>query len=140
MENKELITKDGKELTFKQRKWLDKYLELGNATEAAMYAYDVTDRESAAQIGYENLGKLDIAEALEIAGITDKILLSKITKGLEADKPFGKNATIHADYATQHKFLETALKLKRRLVDKPDMAITGQNIQINFHPSLKMNE
>lgn len=129
------------ELTLKQRKWLDLYLKLGNATEAAMQSYDCKDRESAAQIGHENLRKLDYESFLEEAGITDNLLQQKIIEGLNSTKPIGAQILINADgtllnkeiegmievpdNSTRHKYLETALKLKKRLVERKEL--TGKD-------------
>jgi len=130
---------DRQDLTLKQRKWLKLYLELGNATEAAMQVYDCKDRNSAAQIGYENLRKLDYEDFMEEAGITDHLLQQKIIEGLDANRTISaistykaaseaKNATGQTtdfidvpDFAIRHKYLETALKLKRRLVERKDI-------------------
>lgn len=51
-------------LTKKQEKFVDIYTETGNATEAAMQAYDCTDRKSAGVIGAQNLNKVSVAEAV----------------------------------------------------------------------------
>lgn len=130
-------------LTFKQRKWIKLYLETGNATEAAMKVYDVKDRDSAKQIGYENLSKLDYSSFMEEAGITDVLIQQKIMEGLDANRVIsamntGKQATGATadfidvpDYAIRHKYLETVLKLKKRL------GVENQtNIQVNVTPIL----
>lgn len=131
-----------KELTLKQRKWLDIYLQTGNATEAAMQAYDCQDRHSAGEIGHENLVKLDYVDFMEAAGVTDKLLQQKLLEGLDSTKQIGARKIVQGartgheikvdatsdvddfidvpDYAVRHKYLETALKLKRRLTDKPN--------------------
>ena len=130
------------QLTIKQRKWLDKYLETGSATAAALYAYDIKDdnRETAASIGYENLRKLDYTEFLEAAGITDDLLQKKILEGLDADRTVsavntGKNATASSsdfvdvpDFMARHKYLETALKLKKRLIERIDHTTLGKEM------------
>lgn len=125
------------ELTLKQRKWLSVYLSCGNATEAAMQAYDTDDRDSAGVIGYENLRKLNYEDFLESAGITDKLLQEKIVEGLDATRTVsavntGKNATADStdfvdvpDFMARHKYLETALKLKKRLIDRKE--VTGKD-------------
>jgi hypothetical protein len=128
------------DLTLKQRKWLKIYLEIGNATEAAMQVYDCKDRDSAKSIGTENLSKLDYADFLEEGGITDLLLKDKLHEGLESTKQIGARKIIQGartgheirvdastdtddfidvpDFAIRHKYLETALKLKKRLLDK----------------------
>lgn len=107
-----------KKLTLKQRKWLKLYIETGNATEAAAQVYDAKDREGAAQIGWENLKKLDIRELMEEKGVSDHRLVTKIDEGLEATKlatSFTEADQLIPDYATRHKYLETSLKLKKHL-------------------------
>jgi len=111
---------EDKKLTLKQRKWLDKYLECGNAKKAAMEVYDCTE-DSAGQIGYENLKKLDYSDFLEAAGITDKLLQEKLLEGLNSTRvktSLTEPDRIVDDMPTRHKYLETALKLKKRLIEK----------------------
>lgn len=136
-----------KELTLKQRKWLDVYLSTGNATEAAMQSYDCKDRESASQIGYENLRKLDYIDFLEAAGVTDKLLQEKLLEGLESTKPISALVLVSGDkpmrtrdnegqievpdYAIRHKYLETALKLKQKLIERKDFTSKGEKIEGN---------
>lgn len=129
------------DLTLKQAKWLKLYLELGNATEAAMQSYDCANRESAAQIGWENLRKLDYDAFLEEAGITDKLLQQKILDGLDSTRTVSavntsKNATASSndfvdvpDFLTRHKYLETALKLKKRLTDRLDLTSKDEKLE-----------
>ena len=121
-----------KNLTIKQRKWLSIYLEIGNASEAARQVYDCENDESAGQIGYENLKKLDYTDFLEAAGVTDKLLQQKIMEGLNSDKvktSLTEPDQVVPDYPTRHKYLETALKLKKRLG-----ADSVTNIQVNVTP------
>lgn len=123
------LTKEDKErqLTLKQRKWIKVYIDTGNATEAAMQVYDCKDRDVARAIGSENLSKLNYSDFLEEAGITDKLLQQKIMEGMEATrtvsaKIIGKTADSQTDdfidvpdFMARHKYLETALKLKKRM-------------------------
>ena len=132
-------------MTIKQRKWVKLYIKLGNATEAAMRVYDCSSREYAAQIGFENVKKLDYSDFLEQAGITDQLLSTKITEGLNSTKPIGALVLIRngkdgrpeqilkddegmievADNPTRHKYLETVLKLKQRFVEKSEVKHSG---------------
>lgn len=119
--------------TLKQRQWLKVYLACGNATEAAMQTYDCKDRDSASQIGYENLRKLEFTEVLEESGLTDAKLVGALKEGLEADKikvSFTEPDRIIPDYLTRHRYLVTALKLKGRLSDKGNIEATGNPIPI----------
>ena len=109
-----------RELTIKQRKWLKIYVATGNATEAAMQVYDCVDRESAAQMGCQNVKKLqgDMAPAMEAMGITVPFLLQKALEGLDAEaieyaKFEGKITaqTSHVDFPTRQRYLDTVIKL-----------------------------
>lgn len=142
------------DLTLKQRKWLKVYLECGNATEAAMQSYDCKDRNSASLIGYENIRKLNYEDFLEEAGITDNLLRNRILEGLDANKQlatrviFKKEAPTSQsagelplagsstddfievpDHIARHKYLETALKLKQRLLDRKDITSKGEKLE-----------
>lgn len=126
-------------LTLKQRRFVRYYLETGNATEAAMKAYKCKDEASAATIGWENLRKLDIltlfVRLMDKEGITDHKLLRVLDEGLNAMKLHSANLILKKDpktgkliaqenpndyveiedKLTRHKYLETALKLKKKL-------------------------
>lgn len=140
-----------RKLTLKQRKFIAHYLEHGNATEAALHAYDLdpdseNDRVTAATMGSENLRKLQIDDLMEEYGISDQKLLTKLDEGLDATRASNaailvtKDGTVEKaeeqglievpDYATRHKYLETALKLKKRL--GPDTQ-TQSNTQNNYY-------
>ncbi|RLI55086.1 MAG: hypothetical protein DRP09_11030 [Candidatus Thorarchaeota archaeon] len=113
-----------KGLTLKQSKFLKKYFETGNGTEAALYAYDTDDIGSAAQIAYENLIKLDshVKTLMEKKGLSLGRLVDVLDDGLEANRVIsavntGKQASGATsdfievpDHAVRHKFLETAGK------------------------------
>ena len=81
------------------------------------------------------MGKLDYSDFLEAAGITDKLLQEKIMSGLDATRVVsarivGKDADSQTDdfidvpdFMARHKYLETALKLKKRLGSDADIKI-----------------
>lgn len=128
------------DLTLKQRKWLKLYIELGNATEAAFQAYDCKDRTTAANIGSENVRKLQFEDLMEEAGITDAKLNKKLEEGLNATRTISaiKGTSANGgttdfidvpDYATIHKYLETGLKLKKRLIDRKDITSGGDKLE-----------
>ena len=134
-----------KKLSLKLQKFKKLYLQTGNATEAALKVYNCKNREVAGEIGYQNLKKLDFAELMEEAGITDKRLIEKVSEGMEAQKVIssygGKNADASTtdfievpDHAVQHKYVETALKLKGK-----GQANTTNNVQVNVQPILEIN-
>ena len=97
-------------LTLKQRKWLEIYLETGNATAAARRAYNCNER-SARQIGYENMTKLDFTDVLEAHGATAAMLVKLIVEGAKATKLI-KDKEV-PDWEVRHKYLITILRLKK---------------------------
>ena len=115
-------------LTLKQRKWLKLYLDNGNATESAFQVYDCKNRDVARNIGSENLSKLSFSDFLEEGGVTDKLLRDKLIEGLNSDKIGFEDMS--PDMPTRHKYLETALKLKRKLNDKSDVNIEEAKILV----------
>jgi len=137
-----ITLKDLPKLTVKQRKWLDVYIETGNATEAAMQAYNCKDRNSAKSIGFELLTKLDFGTLMELMGLSDSRLLKKADEGLEATRTISVMTGSKAkgtdtdfidvpDYAIRHKYLETNFKLKNRLTGKLEVSgVGGQPIVV----------
>lgn len=127
-----------KKLTIKQRKWLKVYTETGNATEAAMQSYDCKgNRETAAQLGYENIRKLDFTSLMDAVGLTDENLLKGLYEGRNATKPIvdPKTNTLKsiADHSVRHKYMDTAFKLKGRLSDKVELTgKDGEPLQIEM--------
>jgi len=115
-------------LTLKQRKWIKEYIETGNATEAAMRIYDVKDREVAANIGSENVRKLQFPELMEDMGLTDIALINVGAEGMT--KPVKQSITgeIHPDYTTRHRYWETLLKLKGRLRESNTVNVSGDKV------------
>lgn len=78
-----------KRLTPKQEKFVAEYARNGgNAKQAAIKAYPNQNENSAAQQGWQNLQKLELAKAIRDEfnrqGITLEKALRPITKGLEA--------------------------------------------------------
>lgn len=141
------IEQQKRKLTLKQRKWIEAYIETNNATEAAMRVYNCKDRDSANALGSENLAKLSYSEFLEAKGLTDNALVDKLAEGLESNKTIsaritGKDADSQTDdfidvpdYMARHKYLETALKLKRRLVNEKAGDINIKDSKVMIVPS-----
>lgn len=93
-------------------------------------------KEKAIEAAIEKVAKT-WEEKLEDA-LPDDLLLDIHKEGLEAGKSIYKNnnktgkiekITYEADYATRHKYLETALKIKKKM----PMPGTTVPIQINFN-------
>lgn len=113
----------------KKRKFIKRYLDCGNAAIAYMEVYKV--KMETAQGNASNLLKsIGMDELLELHGVTDKALIDKLKEGLDATRPYGKNAKIHPDYATRHTYIETGLKLKKRLQPKEESRPIMQGLQI----------
>lgn len=67
-------------ITNKQKKFIDEYLNIGNATEAAMQAYKPKNRATARSIGSENLTKPNIRAYLEEKGANAAAMIYKLSQ------------------------------------------------------------
>lgn len=70
-------------LTFKQKLFVDQYISnFGNATKAAMKAYDCKNINNAAVIGCQNLRKLNVRREIDrilgLAGINEETIANKL--------------------------------------------------------------
>lgn len=123
-------------LSLKQRKWIEAYLETGNATEAAMRVYNCKNRDVARNIGGQNVAKLSFDELMDGLGLSDHKILKKIDEGLNATKPLviGSKVAKVEDYSTRHRYVETSLKLKGRLKPEDDGSanVTNNNVVMNI--------
>jgi hypothetical protein len=118
--------------TIKEKKWMALAIKYGNPKRAAQEVYAVSSDNSASQIAYENLRKLDMDKALEIHGITDAYLTAKAQLGLEeANRIHGTNDNFveTPDYSVRHKYLETLLRLKGHGQNKGDVNVNVDNRQ-----------
>ena len=84
-----LIKKNKKRpLTIKQRKFIARTIETGNATQAAVEIYNGKDIKTARGIASENLQKPAIKEAidkaLEARGVNPEYIISRLQKNIEA--------------------------------------------------------
>lgn len=116
--------------TIKEKKFVKEYIKNGgNATKAAKKVYDTTSYNSSANIGYQNLKKLDFPAILDRAGITDDFIAKTMKEGMEAIKPIsavnGKDAGEASmdfidvpDWQARLKATELATKAKGHLKDK----------------------
>lgn len=129
--------------TIKEKKFVNEYLKTGNATEAAARVYDVSTRNSAKSIGYENLTKLDFPTILDNAGITDDFIAKTLRRGMKAKKTIsisGKEADAGTndfidipDWANRLKATELATKAKGHLKE-------NINFNIKLKPKFVMSE
>jgi len=145
--------------TLRERKFIKAYIDnSGNATEAYLSINSNCTRESAKELGYRMLTKVDlsISEILEMMGTTDAYLNQKLNEGLEATKvvsvipmkpkeaqpnspdlPDATSKNVEfidvEDYPTRHKYLDMAYKLKNKYpTEKKD-------IDLNVKGSLEVN-
>ena len=145
--------------TLRERKFIKAYIENGgNATQAYLVLHPEAKRETAGELGYRMLKKVDISmdELLEMMGTTDAYLNQKLNEGLEATKtisvvpikpkeaqpstgdlPDATSKNIEfvdvEDFAVRHKYLDTALKLKGKYpTEKKD-------IDLNVKGGLEVN-
>ena len=145
--------------TLRERKFIKSYIECsGNATEAYLAINPDCTRESAKELGYRMLTKVDlsISELMEMMGTTDAYLNQKLNEGLEATKvvsvipikpkeaqpnspdlPDANSKNVEfidvEDYPTRHKYLDMAYKLKNKYPTEK------KNIDLNVKGSLEVN-
>src|SRR3990167_1640855 len=134
-----------------QRAFIKAYCKLKDAGQAYKLLHPKVTEHSAAELGSRMLKEVDYTDLLEEAGLTDALLNQKILEGLDATKQIGARKIVQGaktgheikvdamtdtddfieveDFAVRHKYLETTLKLKKRLTDKVDVTTNGEKIQ-----------
>lgn len=75
----------GKKLTFKQKKFADKYLETGNGGKSAKEVYDVKTDSVARSIASENLTKPNVREYLESKAEVAASIIFDLAKNSQND-------------------------------------------------------
>lgn len=75
-------------MTLKQRRWVQEYFKTGNATQAALKVYDAKDAGTAANIGSQNVRKLQapIRTLMEAKGLSIGKLVDVVLDATEATK------------------------------------------------------
>jgi len=88
-----------KDLTLKQKKWLKVYFETGNATKAALAAYETDDPGSASVIGTENLAKLSdvVRHIMNKKGLDAEKLVDTVNAATEANKQINAQVLVKQD-------------------------------------------
>jgi hypothetical protein len=140
-----IVPRKYEDLTLKQRRFIKFYLKSGNGTEAALKAYDTTDRVTAATIGSENLRKLrePVKMLMESKGLGLGRLLEVLDDGLKSNKIHGTNDNFIEipDQKARHAFLQTAGKwLGVEGKKEADISITHSNVGFFAIPSEKRAE
>lgn len=129
------MAKSEKKLTPKQELFVAEYVRNGgNAKQAAIKAYPDQNENSAAQQGWQNLQKLELAKAIREEfnrqGVTLEKALRPIVKGLEAKTKEGED-----DLARQ--MMAHDRWLKASTIDKEDAGLqlnieNAKGIEITF--------
>ena len=128
------MTNTSKRLSMKQKKprrkrslkvkrFIKKYLETGNATEAAMEVYNANSRKSAQALGSKLLSKDIVQDSLDIAlqrqGLDDDTLLEDTYHFVKQGK-----ANPHVKPADALRALEILFKVKGRLQPPATQSLT----------------
>jgi phage terminase small subunit len=112
-------------LTIRDRKFI-KALTEGKSQTQSMRIAGYSDKTARFKSG-QKLAKLapTIQALMESQSLTDERLVNVLKAGLNAKKPVQTRHGIidYPDYLTQHKFLETGLKLRGYLRDKVDVKV-----------------
>ena len=91
-------------LTLKQQRWLKEYIDTGNATKAALKAYQC-NYNSARVIGHQNLAKLSISNQLQDWLDSEDLTYKKIAETLRL-------LLDHRDWRARNNALDKLLKIK----------------------------
>jgi len=102
-----------KRLTLKQLKFIQIYIETGNATKAAMTAYRCKNENVAKSLGSENLTKPDIAYEIDKyrkkSGLSIQKAINAINDGYDAEKGAGQASV--PDHNVRLRSADMTLKL-----------------------------
>lgn len=123
-------------LTIKQAVFFEEWLNNGgNGVRASMKAYDTTDYQSAGQIAYENLKKLEnpMRFYMEHKGIGMGRISEVLTDALEAEKWNDFTGEKEKDHHIRLKAVERIAKMTGMETEKS----TQPNVQVNILNSLK---
>ena len=150
------MPKSDKLKELERRDFTKVYLKLKNAGKAYKQLHPKVTDHSANELGSRMLKEVDFIELLEEGGVTDALLNQKTLEGLDATKQIGARKIVQGaktgheikvdamtdtddfieveDYAIRHKYLETALKLKKKLTDKIELDARISGITISREP------
>ena len=110
-----------------------KYKDQGKAIEAAGYTRSVSEHPKTLiqSDGVQKYLKSLDKKSRKILGIgVDEAIVETYIKGLKADKPYGREGEVHADYATRKKYVDTIAEFKGLKTQQP--IPTGGHNQFNF--------
>ena len=103
--------------TIKQKKFVEKYLETGNAAEAARSAYNVKSLSSATSVGHENLTKPDVLALIQdqaVESLADNVAIRNELRASKKD--YGVRFNVNRDlldragYKPVEKVVSTVIK------------------------------
>lgn len=122
-----------RDLTLKQKKFLKVYFETGNATKAALEAYETDSYDSANAIGSENLAKLSdvVRYIMNKKGLDVGKLVDTVNEATEATKWNDFTGEREPDHGTRLKAVEIAERwLGMKDKDLPSLTQTNNYIQV----------
>jgi phage terminase small subunit len=102
------MIKDPNKLTLKQSRFVDYYLQTGNATQSAKLAGYNTTNKSHRAIGAQNLTKLNIKKAIQSKLIKDKINPTYVLSGIST---LAESSSKDSDKLRAYELLGKYLKL-----------------------------
>lgn len=120
--------------TLKQQKFVEGLVAGKSMRQAALdagYSESVADNartEILEHLGTQKLVK-SLADVLEEKGIDNEFISDKLKEGMSAKRQ-SITGDWYDDYATRHKYLETAIKIKGELIEKTDITSGGKPIPI----------
>ena len=124
-----------RKLTKQERKFVKIKAKTGNGTRAVQEAFDIKDPDYASVKAVRLLGNDRIVKAIADE-LPDELLLEVHLEGLAAGKHIYKNNNesgeiedmgIEPDYATRHKYLDSAYKLKGTYAPEKSVSV---NIEV----------
>lgn len=110
-----------KKLSFKQKLFVQKFIETKNATEAAWQTYNCKNRNMARLLGHQNLNNPQVLRELEAEmekkNITDDFLLERLKEGMDAKVVSQYQGEVKEtdipDHSAAYKWWEAAAKMKK---------------------------
>mgnify|MGYP001559778143 CR=1 FL=1 len=133
------MSTEEKDLTLKQKKFLKVYFETGNATKAALEAYDTDDPNTASVIGAENLVKLRsvLRYQMDKRGLTLEKIVGKVDEATDATKWNDFSGEREPDHPTRLKAVEVA---ERWLGLKDDSTKVYQQFNVGGEMKLEFSK
>ncbi len=135
----------GFNLTPKQRAFANAYIETGSAPEAAMRAYDCSNRNSARVIAHRNLNNAKVQDYLS-SQVADKVLIDKgikvLQESLHATKFIKLNSVIMQvpDNQTRLRAVEFCIKLIMNLTQGSETQETASASDDDYWEAWYMQE